>query len=72
MLGWQQERTMYRKDIGRIYGRIRNHKRQVKQIPAFLDKEYLGQTGRRADVFFRSQGELCIPLQALPGIQKNP
>ena len=41
MLGWQQERTMYRKDIGRLYGRIRNHKRQVKQIPAFLDKEYL-------------------------------
>lgn len=41
MLGWQQERTMYRKDIGRLYGRIRNHKRQIKQIPAFLDKEYL-------------------------------
>jgi hypothetical protein len=41
MLGWQQERTMYRKDIGRLYGRIWNHKRQVKQIPAFLDKEYL-------------------------------
>ena len=36
-----RKEQMYRKDIGRLYGRIRNHKRQVKQIPAFLDKEYL-------------------------------
>ena len=45
---------------------------RLSRYRLFWTKNIYDRQGAEQMFFFRSQGELCIPLQALPGIQKNP